>query len=254
MLGDKPAHPPVTLNALVDAQAYPYKSNIKLAAPVIGTGSWYSVTLEFALVHNSVIQMTASTAYAPLATVLVNDQNTLARNIMLAVAGSIALWISAKVQVPFLPVPMTLQTLVVLIIGMAYGWRLGAATIALYLAQGAAGLPVFAGTPEKGIGLAYMVGPTGGFLIGFVLAAIAVGYLAERGWDRNIVSTAGAMLIGNALIYIPGLFWLSTLTGWDKAIEFGIKPFLLGDLFKLVLAALFMPLIWNTVKKMSEDK
>ncbi len=212
------------------------------------------VTLEFALVQNSVIQMTASTAYAPLATVLVNDQNTLARNIMLAVAGSIALWISAKVQVPFLPVPMTLQTLVVLIIGMAYGWRLGAATVALYLAQGAAGLPVFAGTPEKGIGLAYMVGPTGGFLIGFVLAAIAVGYLAERGWDRNIVTTAGAMLIGNALIYIPGLFWLSTLIGWDKAIEFGIKPFLLGDLFKLVLAALFMPLIWNTVKKMSEDK
>lgn len=198
--------------------------------------------------------MTTSTAYAPLATVLLNDQNTLARNIMLAVAGSIALWVSAKVQIPFFPVPMTLQTLVVLIIGMAYGWRLGGATVALYLAQGAVGLPVFAGTPEKGVGLAYMIGPTGGFLAGFLVAAIAVGYLAERGWDRNIFTTAGAMLVGNALIYIPGLLWLSTLIGSDKAIEFGIKPFLLGDLFKLVLAALFMPMVWNTVKKMSADK
>ena len=92
--------------------------------------------------------MTAGTTYQPLANVLINQENTLARNVALAVAGSIALWVSAKVQIPFLPVPMTLQTLVVLIIGMAYGWRLGAATVALYLAQGAVGLPVFAGTPE----------------------------------------------------------------------------------------------------------
>ena len=193
--------------------------------------------------------MTAGTTYQPLANVLINQENTLARNVALAVAGSIALWVSAKVQIPFLPVPMTLQTLVVLIIGMAYGWRLGAATVALYLAQGAVGLPVFAGTPEKGIGLAYMIGPTGGYLVGFLLATMAVGYLAERGWDRNIFTTAGAMLIGNALIYIPGLFWLGSLIGWDKAIQFGIQPFLLADLFKLVLAALFMPMIWNTVKK-----
>ena len=193
--------------------------------------------------------MTAGTTYQPLANVLINQENTLARNVALAVAGSIALWVSAKVQIPFLPVPMTLQTLVVLIIGMAYGWRLGAATVALYLAQGAVGLPVFADTPEKGIGLAYMIGPTGGYLVGFLLAAMAVGYLAERGWDRNIFTTAGAMLIGNALIYIPGLFWLGSLIGWDKAIQFGIQPFLLADLFKLVLAALFMPMIWNTVKK-----
>lgn len=198
--------------------------------------------------------MTTSAAYAPLANVVLNEQNTLARNVLLAVAGSIALWISAKVQIPFFPVPMTLQTLVVLIIGMAYGWRLGGATIALYLAQGAAGLPVFAGTPEKGVGLAYMMGTTGGFLLGFVLAAVAVGYLAERGWDRNIFTTAGAMLIGNALIYVPGLFWLASIIGWDKSIEFGIKPFLLADLFKLVLAALFMPLIWNVVKRMTDDK
>lgn len=198
--------------------------------------------------------MTNNGVYSPLADVLLRDHNTLVRNVLLAVAGSIALWVSAKVQIPFIPVPMTLQTLVVLIIGMAYGWRLGAATIALYLAQGAAGLPVFAGTPEKGIGLAYMFGPTGGFLLGFILAAVAVGMLAERGWDRNILTTAGAMALGNVLIYVPGLFWLSSLIGWDKALEFGIKPFLLADIFKLVLAALFMPMIWNVVKRMLDDK
>jgi len=197
--------------------------------------------------------MTTSTTYAPLANVLLGTQNnTLLRNVLLAIAGSIALWISAKIQIPFIPVPMTLQTLAVLVIGMAYGWKLGAATVLLYLAQGAAGLPVFAGTPEKGIGLAYMFGTTGGFLLGFLLAAAAVGYLAERGWDRNIFTTAGAMAIGNVLIYVPGLFWLASIIGWDKSIEFGIKPFLVADLFKLVLAALFMPLIWNVVKRMSK--
>jgi len=199
--------------------------------------------------------MTTSTTYAPLANVLLGTQNnTLLRNVLLAVAGSIALWISAKIQIPFIPVPMTLQTLVVLVIGMVYGWKLGAATVLLYLAQGAAGLPVFAGTPEKGIGLAYMFGTTGGFLLGFLLAAAAVGYLAERGWDRNIFTTAGAMAIGNVLIYVPGLFWLASIIGWDKSIEFGIKPFLVADLFKLVLAALFMPLIWNVVKRMSKGE
>lgn len=186
---------------------------------------------------------------------ILSDRRTLLRNVALAVAGSIALWISAKVQVPFYPVPMTLQTLVVLIIGMAYGWKLGAATVALYLMQGAMGLPVFAGTPEKGIGLAYMIGPTGGYLVGFLLAAAAVGYLANRGWDRNVFTTGLAMFIGNVLIYVPGVFWLGSLLGWDKPIlEFGLTPFLLGDLFKLVLAALFMPMIWNVVKRMTSGR
>lgn len=186
---------------------------------------------------------------------ILSDRRTLLRNVALAVAGSIALWISAKVQIPFYPVPLTLQTLVVLIIGMAYGWKLGAATVALYLLQGAMGLPVFAGTPEKGIGLAYMIGPTGGYLVGFLLAAAAVGYLANRGWDRNVFTAGLAMLIGNALIYIPGVFWLGSVLGWDKPIlEFGLTPFLLGDLFKLVLAALFMPMIWNIVKRMTSGR
>ena len=172
------------------------------------------------------------------------------RNAVLAILGTALLWISAKIQVPFYPVPMTLQTFAVLVIGMAYGWRLGAATLILYLAEGAAGLPVFAGTPEKGIGVAYMLGSTGGYLVGFVLAAAACGWLAARGWDRNIVGTAIAMLVGNVLIYILGLLWLGAVLGWDKPIfEWGLTPFILGDLTKLVLAAMLVPLAWRVLKR-----
>ncbi|MGF1594973.1 MAG: biotin transporter BioY [Kiloniellaceae bacterium] len=174
----------------------------------------------------------------------------LARNTLLAVAGSLLLWASAKVQVPFYPVPITMTTFAVLAIGMAYGWRLGAATILLYLAEGAMGLPVFAGTPEKGIGLAYMAGPTGGYLLGYVLAAAACGWLAERGWDRNVATAALAMLVGNALIYAPGLLWLGTLFGWDKPIlEWGLIPFITGDLLKLALVAAGLPLAWKALAK-----
>ncbi|MCP5111397.1 MAG: biotin transporter BioY [bacterium] len=172
------------------------------------------------------------------------------RWVLLVVAGSALLTLSAKVQIPFYPVPMTMQTLVVLMIGTAYGWRLGATTVLVYLAQGAAGLPVFAGTPEKGIGLAYMMGGTGGYLLGFVLAAAVCGWLAERGWDRNIASTALAMLIGTVLIYIPGLLWLGTLFGWDKPIlAWGLTPFVLGDLVKLALAAVALPFVWKMVRR-----
>ena len=172
------------------------------------------------------------------------------RNAVLAIIGTALLWASAKIQVPFYPVPMTLQTFAVLVIGMAYGWRLGGATLILYLAEGAAGLPVFAGTPANGIGIAYMVGGTGGYLVGFVLAAAAAGWLAERGWDRNMVSTAGAMLIGNVIIYVPGIVWLGAVFGWDKPIfEWGLTPFILGDATKLVLAALLVPLAWSALKR-----
>ena len=168
------------------------------------------------------------------------------RGTILALVGSLLIWLSAKIQVPFYPVPMTMGTLAVLAIGMAYGWRLGTATVLLYLAEGAAGLPVFAGTPEKGIGFAYMMGGTGGYLVGYILAAASVGWLAQRGWDKNVVTTGSAMLLGNALIYIPGLLWLGTLFGWDKPIlEWGLFPFVLGDLTKLVLAAALMPLTWK---------
>lgn len=174
--------------------------------------------------------------------------NALARNIFLAIAGSIALWVSAKIQIPFYPVPVSMQTFVILMIGMAFGWRLAGATVALYLAEGLLGLPVFAGTPEKGIGLAYMVGPTGGYLLGFLLAAVAVGWLAERGLDRNVFTTGLAMLLGNALIYVPGLIWLGAVLGWDKPIlAWGLTPFLIGDAAKLVLASLLMPILWKLV-------
>ena len=160
--------------------------------------------------------------------------------IVLAVLGSALLWASAKAQVPMWPVPMTMQSFVVLVIGMAYGTRLGAATILLYLAQGALGLPVFAGTPERGIGLAYMVGPTGGFLIGFVIAAYAMGWLAERGWDRSLPLTVAAMAIGTVLLFLPGVAWLATIIGWERAIAGGLTPFIVGSLVKLALGAAVM--------------
>lgn len=178
-----------------------------------------------------------------------NAANRWLRAIILAVLGTALLWLSAKVKVDVGPVPITLQSLVILGLGATYGWRLGAATLMLYLVQGAAGLPVFAGTPEKGIGLAYMAGPTGGYLLGFVLAAAVIGYLAERGFDRNPFKMFAAMLLATALIYIPGVGWLATFFGGEKAIEFGLMPFLWGDLIKAALAAALFPAVWAMLKK-----
>ena len=181
--------------------------------------------------------------------------NAMMRNVVLAMIGTLFLTLAAKIQVPLWPVPMTFGTLAVLMVGMAYGWRLAGATLMLYMAQGAIGLPVFAGTPEKGIGLAYMMGGTGGYLIGYVLAAMAVGWLAEKGWDRTILGAALAMLIGNALIYIPGVMWLGALLGWDKPIlEWGFTPFILGDVIKLGLAMFLMPLAWHLLGKRSHSQ
>jgi biotin transport system substrate-specific component len=156
------------------------------------------------------------------------------RAVLLALLGSALLIVSAKVQVPFYPVPMTMQTLVVLLLGLALGWRLAFATVLLYLAQGAIGLPVFAGTPEKGIGLAYMLGPTGGYLVGFALAAAVTGWIA--GHRRDLLALVGAVLAGTATIWICGLLWLASLVGFQQAIALGLVPFLLGDLVKAALA------------------
>jgi biotin transport system substrate-specific component len=176
--------------------------------------------------------------------------NRTLRNVTLAVTGSVALTISAKISIPFYPVPMTMQTLVVLLIGMAYGWKLGGATILLYLAEGALGLPVFSGTPENGIGIAYMMGGTGGYLLGFMIAASIVGFLASLGWDRNPLTTILAMLIGNIVIYMTGLLWLGALFGWDKPIlDWGLSPFLFGDLVKIAIAAALLPACWKWVEK-----
>ena len=166
------------------------------------------------------------------------------RALLLMLLGSVLLAISAKVSVPFYPVPMTMQTLVVLALGVAYGWRLGLATVALYLVEGAAGLPVF----TSGAGLAYMLGTTGGYMLGFLPAVAITGFLAERGWDRNALGTAAAMLLGNVAIYALGLLWLGNVIGWDKPVlQYGLTPFVLGDLVKIVLAVVVLPAIWRRV-------
>ncbi len=170
------------------------------------------------------------------------------RMTLLALVGTAILTLSAKIQVPFYPVPMTMQTFAVTVIGMAFGWRLGAATVVLYLIEGAAGLPVFAGTPEKGIGLAYMMGPTGGYLVGFVAAAGLVGWLAQRGWDRNVLTTLAAMAVGTLVIFVLGYIWLAALIGLEKAWVFGVAPFLFGSVFKIALGAAVMPLAWKGVR------
>jgi biotin transport system substrate-specific component len=160
--------------------------------------------------------------------------NRLVRTVMLAALGSLALTVSAKVQIPFWPVPMTLQTLVVLLLGMAFGARLALLTVVLYLAEGAFGLPVFAGTPEKGLGLAYMAGPTGGYLVGFAVAAWLVGHITAA--RRDAAGLALAALLGTAAIYAPGVAWLAAFVGPEKALALGVLPFLWGDLLKAALA------------------
>ncbi|WP_423906822.1 biotin transporter BioY [Candidatus Spongiihabitans sp.] len=197
--------------------------------------------------------MSQSIRFPTLATVLwpeLSHHRSWARHIILATIGVALLTLSAKIKIPFYPVPVTMQTFVVLALGIAYGSKLGASTVLLYLAVGVIGLPVFAGTPEKGMGLVYVMGPTGGYLLGFVIAAATTGYLAEKGWDRKLTLTFAAMLIGNIIIYIPGLIWLANVVGWDKPIfEWGMYPFLLGDLAKIVLAMLLIPATWTIIKK-----
>src|SRR5262245_48555927 len=139
--------------------------------------------------------------------------NQLLRWIVLMIGGSLFVAIFAQIQVPMVPVPMTMQTFAALVIGMGFGTRLGAATLALYLVEGVIGLPVFAGLASGFLQLA-----SAGYIIGFVIAAAIVGWLAERGWDRNVVTTATAMLIGNIVLYVPGLLWLSTFVGSEKTL------------------------------------
>ena len=171
----------------------------------------------------------------------------LARNVALALVGSLLLALSAKVQIPFWPVPLTMQTFVVLALGMAYGWKLGGATMLVYLVEGALGLPVFAGTPEKGIGIAYMMGPTGGYLVGFVLSAMFCGWLAERGWDRSIWRTAVAMTLGHVLILACGWAWLSTIIGAEKAYAAGVAVFYAATVLKTALAMAVLPSTWKLI-------
>ena len=174
-------------------------------------------------------------------------QSSAVRTLLLVVAGTALLTLSAKVNIPFYPVPMTMQTFAVLVIGMAFGPSLAIATVGLYLLQGALGLPVFSGTPARGIGWAYMAGPTGGYLLGFMVASWTVGVLAQRGFDRSFGMTLAAMTLGTLVIFIFGFTWLAGLVGMEKAWTFGVEPFLLAAAFKILLAALVLPVAWKLV-------
>ena len=140
--------------------------------------------------------------------------------------SSLLLWVSAKVQIPFYPVPVTLQTMVVFLIGMIGGWKLGLATVCFYLTQAAIGLPVLAGTPEKGIGLAYMVGPTGGYLVGFIVAVLITGFFADKNTYKNYFPAILVLILATIAIFIFGVAWLSLFIGIQKAFQFGVLPFL----------------------------
>ncbi|MBU0581841.1 MAG: biotin transporter BioY [Alphaproteobacteria bacterium] len=163
----------------------------------------------------------------------------------IALLGTLALTLSAKTKVMLGPVDLSLQTLVILLIAVSFGMRLGVATLLLYMAEGAMGFPVFQSTPEKGIGIAYMLGSTGGYLAGFVVMAAIVGWAADRGLDRNPFKLFGVMLVAEAVMMAMGFAWLATLIGADKAWQFGVAPFVVPDLIKVALAAAIVPAVWS---------
>ena len=163
----------------------------------------------------------------------------------LAVAGTLLLTVAAKTKVPLGLVDLNLGTLAVLMLAVAFGWRLALATVLLYLAEGAMGLPVFQGTPERGIGLAYMVGSTGGYLVGYVAMAAIAGWAANLGWDRNPFKLFGAMLVAEIVMMSLGFGWLATLIGADKAWQVGVLPFIVPDLVKVALASALVPAVWS---------
>jgi len=165
------------------------------------------------------------------------------RTLVFVGLGVVLLSLAARAQVPFWPVPMTLQTLAVFAIALAYGSRLGAATLAAYLIAGALGVPVFA----RGGGLVYFLGPTAGYLYGFLLAALVVGWLAERGWDRKTLLALVALVIGNLIVYALGAGWLAVNIGIDKAWAGGVAPFLLGDAVKIGILAALLPMAWRAL-------
>ena len=164
------------------------------------------------------------------------SQTKLMKSVLAVILGSIALTISAKIKIPFYPVPMTMQTFVVLFLGVSLGYKMGLASIGLYLFEGILGLPVFSNSPEKGVGLIYFTGPTMGYLIGFLTA----GYLASKVNNKDsLLLILAKLTIATSTIYMLGLLWLGNLIGWDKPIiALGAQPFLLAEIFKVVLLAL----------------
>jgi len=159
--------------------------------------------------------------------------------IFISIVGTILITISAKTKIPFYPVPMTMQTFVILLIGITLGYKIGLATVTLYLFEGIIGLPVFANSPEKGIGIAYFIGPTMGYLIGFLVAVYFSGLFK---YDKGIINTFLKLIFSVSFIYILGIIWLGTLIGWEKPIfKLGVQPFLLAELFKILLLLFLTP-------------
>ncbi|GAB5506253.1 MAG: biotin transporter BioY [Rhizobiaceae bacterium] len=192
----------------------------------------------------------AITARPLISVALPNDRTArLITQIVLAFGGTLLLTLSAKTKVVLGPVDMSLQTLAIFLIAATFGMRLGAATLLLYLAEGAMGWPVFQGTPEKGVGIAYMMGTTGGYLAGFVVAAAIVGWAADRGWDRSVFKFLGALLVAEFAIMLLGFAWLATIIGAEKSWQFGVLPFIVPDLIKVGIAAALMPAIWSFWRK-----
>jgi biotin transport system substrate-specific component len=171
----------------------------------------------------------------------VRPEAGLGTQLLLIVAGSLLVALSAQIEIPMWPVPVTLQTLAVLLVGGVLGSRLGALSLLAYLFEGAIGLPVFAG----GASLTALAGPTTGYLIGFVVAAFVVGWFCERGWDKRVETAVLVMLLGTGVIYLFGLPWLAQFTGWDKVLQLGLFPFIPGDILKAIVAAVALPMGWK---------
>jgi len=173
-------------------------------------------------------------------------QGTIVGNGLLVLAGSLLIAILAQIAVPIGPVPISGQTLGVLLVAAVMGPKRGAGAVALYVAEGAAGLPVFAGGRA---GIAVLIGPTGGYLIGFLAAAVVVGALCRAGMDRRPMTTYVTMIAGSAVIYLFGVLWLAQFTGWSSVLQFGVIPFLFGDALKAAIATVALPLAWSFVRK-----
>ena len=165
---------------------------------------------------------------------------------LVAIIGTALITISAKIKIPFYPIPMTMQTFVILLIGVTLGYKMGLATVGLYLFEGIIGLPVFASSPEKGIGIAYFIGPTMGYLIGFLVAVYFAGLFK---YDKGLINTFLKLIFSVSFIYILGLVWLGVLIGWDKPIfKLGAQPFLLAELLKILLLLFLTPMLLKVKK------
>ena len=173
-------------------------------------------------------------------------ENKILRIIVITIIGTLLLTVSAKIKIPFYPVPMTMQTFAVLFIGITLGYKVGLLTVSLYLLEGIAGYPVFANSPEKGIGLVYFTGPTMGYLIGFLIAVYCAGIFK---YDKGLINTFIKLIFSVSFIYIFGLVWLGMLIGWDKPIfKLGAQPFLLAELFKMLLLLFLTPTLLKAKK------